>query len=124
LFDSLWKSFEYRFQGILRRLSRHQELLMKEVITIDVTAARQWRVTNGEEIIKQEKRTRDYYLHDSLAWLKMADEQNEDELEKLSDKRQEGTCEWIFSNPLFHSWKDEGHGESILWVQGIPGAGD
>jgi hypothetical protein len=120
----LWKSFEFRFQGILKRLSRHQELLMKEVITIDVTDARQWRLKAGEEIIKQEKRTIDFYLHDSLAWLKMADEQIEDELETLSGKRQEGTCEWIFSNPLFHSWKDEGHGDPILWVQGIPGAGN
>jgi hypothetical protein len=109
---------------MLTRLSRHQELLMKEVITIDVTEARQSRLKAEEEIIRQEKRTIDFYLHDSLAWLKMADEQREDELETLSGKRQEGTCEWIFSNPLFHSWKDEAHADPILWVQGIPGAGN
>lgn len=122
-FDSLWKSFDFRFQGILKRLTHHQELLMKEVFTIDVVAARQWRIKAEEEIVRQEKQSKDFYLHDSISWLKVSDEQRDDELERLSSKRQKGTCMWVFRNPLFQAWKDDGHSDSILWVKGIPGAG-
>jgi adenylosuccinate lyase len=122
-FDSLWKSFEFRFNGILKRLSHHKELLIKEAVTIDILAARQWRIEAKELIVQQEKRIHDYYLQDCISWLKVADEQQDDELERLADKRQEGTCEWVFKNNRFQSWKDDVHGEPILWVKGIPGAG-
>lgn len=96
---------------------------MKEVLTIDVVEARQWRIKAQEEIIRQEKKSKDFYLHDSVSWLKVADEQRDDELERLASKRQEGTCVWVFSNTLFQAWKDDPHSDPILWVKGIPGAG-
>jgi hypothetical protein len=122
-FDSLWKSFQFRFHGILKSLAHHQDLLMKEVAVIDVVEARQFQIKGRQEIERQEKETQDHYLHDSVSWLKVADEQHDDELERLSEKRQEGTCEWVFRNPLFQTWKDDAHGEPVLWVKGIPGAG-
>lgn len=122
-FDSLWKSFDFRFNGILKSIAHHKQLLHNEAVTIDIVAARQWRNQAKERIIQQEKKSQDYYLHDSISWLKVADEQHDDELERLADKRQEGTCEWVFRNSLFQDWKDDVHGEPILWVKGIPGAG-
>lgn len=118
------KRCECFFQGILKNIARHQDLLIKEVFTIDVVAARQWRTKTEEELIRQEKKSRDYYLHDSIAWLKVADEQQDDELTRLCEKRQKGTCEWVFKNELFQVWKDDPHGDPILWVKGIPGAGE
>jgi adenylosuccinate lyase len=123
LFDSLWKSFDFRFNGILRRLSHHKELLHKEAVTLDIVAAQQWRLEAEEHVIRQEKKSQDFFLHDSISWLKVADEQHDDELERLADKRQEGTCEWVFRNSLFQNWKDDPHGDPVLWVKGIPGAG-
>jgi hypothetical protein len=96
---------------------------MKEIITIDVVSARQWRTKSEEDILRQEKQSKDFFLHDSISWLKVADDQRDDELERLSSKRQGGTCEWVFRNPLFQAWKDDGHSDPILWVKGIPGAG-
>jgi hypothetical protein len=69
-------------------------------------AAQASRTELQEDIAYQEKRTRDLYLHDSLAWLKVADEQQDDELETLSDRRHIGTCQWILKNDLFQHWKD------------------
>lgn len=46
---------------------------MKEVVMIDVVAARQWRIKTEEEILRQEKQSRDFCLHDSISWLKFAD---------------------------------------------------
>lgn len=122
-FDSLWKSFDFRFNGILKNLAHHKQLLHNEAVTIDIVAARQWRSQARELIVQQEKKSQDYYFHDSISWLKVADEQHDDKLERLADKRQDGTCEWIFRNSLFQNWKDDVHGELSLWVKGILGAG-
>ncbi|KAH8587407.1 hypothetical protein B0O99DRAFT_733524 [Bisporella sp. PMI_857] len=120
-FDSLWKSFEARFQGILKNLAHHKEMLMKEIVINDIIAARAWRAQALEESIIREKRSLDSCLHDSIAWLKVVDEQQDDELERLSIKRQQGTCEWVLKNPIFKKWNDDPHADSILWVKGNPG---
>jgi hypothetical protein len=122
-FDSLWKDFQARFNGILKRLVYHRDLLMKEAVVIDIVNAHEFRLKASQDVIAQEKKTRALHLHDSLSWLKIATEEHDDELERLSERRQEGTCEWVFRNPLFQTWKDDVHGDPVLWVKGIPGAG-
>ncbi|TVY46999.1 Vegetative incompatibility protein [Lachnellula occidentalis] len=122
-FDSMWKSFEFRFSGILKNFARHRDLVMREVVTIDVVEARELRIKLQQELEQQERKTQNYYLHDSISWLKLPDEEHDDELDRLAEKRQEGTCEWVFRNPLFQSWKIDAHSDAILWVKGIPGAG-
>jgi len=122
-FDSMWKSFEYRFNSILKDFARHRDLVMREVVAIDVVEARELRIKFHQELEQQEKKTQNYYFHDSISWLKIPDEDYDDELDQLAEKRQEGTCEWVFRNPIFQSWKNDGHSDAILWVKGIPGAG-
>jgi hypothetical protein len=122
-FDSLWKGFQFRFNGILRKLAQHQKLLMQQVTVIDVIEAREWRTNHEEEVTRHERLTRKDWVHDSISWLKVAGELRDDELERLIEKRQEGTCEWIFKNSRFQAWKNDSHGEPVLWVKGIPGAG-
>lgn len=122
-FDSLWKDFQARLQGILKRLIYHRDHLMKEAAVIDIVNAHEFRVKARQEIIAQEKQTRALHLHDSLSWLKIATEKHDDDLERLSEKRQEGTCEWVSRNPHFQTWKGDVHGNPVLWVKGIPGAG-
>jgi hypothetical protein len=96
---------------------------MQQVTVIDLVEARQRRVKNEEDFKRQEKLTRKDWVYDSIAWLKISGELRDDELERLSEKRQKGTCEWVFTNPLFQTWKDDAHGEPVLWVKGIPAAG-
>jgi hypothetical protein len=122
-FDSLWKGFQFRFNGILKKLAQHQKLLMQQVDVIDAIDARQWRLKYEEEARRQEHRIQNDWLHDSISWLKVAGELRDDELERLLEKKQQGTCEWIFNNHLFQTWMDDVHGEPVLWLKGIPGAG-
>ncbi|KIW21374.1 hypothetical protein PV08_01954 [Exophiala spinifera] len=123
LFDSLWKSFDSRFSGILANLSKHKEMLMKEAIAIDIVEARKWRTRAAEELDKQEKGRNQIYISDTLAWLNIQQEDQEDELDRLLAKRQPGTCDWVFRHPKFVTWKTEAHAERVLWMNGIPGAG-
>jgi hypothetical protein len=123
LFDSLWKSFETRFDGILVRLSKHKELLFKEAVTIDIVEARQWRTRALEDLENREKKRDAIHLHDTLAWLNVHQQDEGDEFDRLLRKRQPGTCEWIFKRSEFESWAKEAHADRVLWVKGIPGAG-
>ncbi len=97
--------------------------MTKEAVTIDLVEARSWRAKTQEDFEAREKRRLDTYIHDTIAWLNILTEYQDDELDRLLSKRLDGTCEWIFRNEKFTAWKDDAHGESILWVKGIPGAG-
>lgn len=122
-FDSLWKSFDSRFDGILASLARHKDLLTKEVTAIDLVEARESRAKAQEDLDAREKKRSDTYLHDTVAWLNIATESQDDELDRLLAKRLDGTCDWIFRNAKMKEWIDDAHGQPVLWVKGIPGAG-
>jgi hypothetical protein len=95
----------------------------KEAAAIDLMEARQWRAKAQEDLEAREKQRSDTYIHDTIAWLNIATEPQDDELDRLLSKRLEGTCDWIFRNAKMKAWKDDAHGEAVLWVKGIPGAG-
>jgi hypothetical protein len=95
----------------------------KEAATIDLIEARQWRAKAQEDLEAREKLRSDTYIHDTTAWLNIAAEAQDDELDRLVSKRLAGTCAWIFRNEKMKAWKDNAHGEPVLWVKGIPGAG-
>lgn len=122
-FDSLWKDFEARFHGILARLVRHRDLVDKEASSIAIVEAQKWRIQHQLEVDQQERRRQDFLLQDSISWLEIQDRAQEDYLDKLSHRRQPGTCEWVLRNSHLASWMDNRDGEPLLWLKGIPGAG-
>lgn len=98
-------------------------MLMKEAMTIDIVEARKWRARAAEELEGKEKERDKIYISDTLAWLNIQQETQDDELYRLLAKRKPGTCEWVFRHPNFVSWKDDAHADHVLWLNGIPGAG-
>ncbi|KAJ9503773.1 hypothetical protein H2202_000912 [Exophiala xenobiotica] len=123
LFDSAWRTFEGRFGGILANLSKHKDMLMTEAIAIDIVEARKWRARTAEELDTQEEKLDEIYTSSVLAWLNVQQENQDDELYRLLNRRQPGTCDWVFRHPKFISWKDDGCADRVLWMNGIPGAG-
>jgi hypothetical protein len=98
-------------------------MLMNEAITIDIVEARKWRAREAERLDKQEKKLDQIYTSSTLAWLNVKQENQDDELRRLLDRWQPGTCKWVFRHPKFISWKDDGCADRVLWINGIPGAG-
>jgi hypothetical protein len=96
---------------------------MNEIQIIDIIEAKKARDIAKEQLEERERKKELTHLHDSIAWLKIADEGQLDVLDGLLTIRQEGTCEWVTKNQTFLSWKDDAHGEPIIWLNGIPGAG-
>lgn len=119
----MWKDFESRFTGILESLARHRELVDKEAISIDIAEARSWRIRAEEDIERREKQRKEQQLHYAMAWLAVDDLLQEEEFDRLSERRQDGTCEWVVSSNQLKAWHENGDNEPILWINGIPGAG-
>ena len=56
-------------------------------------------------------------------WLSAAEDQQDNRLDGLSDKRQLETCDWILQDSQMQPWIEDDSGDAILWMTGIPGAG-
>jgi hypothetical protein len=121
VFGSLWKNFESRFTGILESLARHRELVDKEAVSIDIAEARSWLIRAEEDIERREKQRKEQQLHYVIGWLAVDDLLQEEEFDRLSDRRQDGTCEWVLTSTQLKGWIDGGSSDPVIWINGIPG---
>jgi hypothetical protein len=124
VFDSLWKNFDSRFAGILTSLSRHADLIDREASSINIAEARSARLLAEQDIARREKERQDYQLQDSIAWLAITNNEQQDMIERLLRRRQSGTGEWLLQNPQIMSWISDSRMHPIIWLKGIPGAGE
>lgn len=124
LFDSLWKDFGVRFLGILEKLERHRDIVDKEASAIAIIEAKKWRVQQQDNIDRLESERRDRQLQDCISWLAIDDRSQEDALDKLTQRRQAGTCEWVLNSSNLRTWIENQNEEPVLWLKGIPGAGE
>ena len=118
-----WGLFQRRFKSILSRLASHCDLLDKEAASIhfmEMKAMRDKRVLE-EESFEQQRQLQ--MIQDIFKWLSAAEESQEEYLHRLSDHRQQDTCDYIFSEPRMSSWLDSETGPNVIWMTGIPGAG-
>lgn len=118
-----WGLFERRFKLILQKLSLHCELLDKEAAAAHYSEMKQLR---DKLQLKQDasEQHRQYQLaQDVFRWLSAAEDQQQEQLERLSDKRQPETCDWVLDDPQMRPWIEDDCGISVLWMTGIPGAG-
>ncbi|PQE21380.1 hypothetical protein CJF30_00008252 [Rutstroemia sp. NJR-2017a BBW] len=124
VFDSLWKNFDSRFAGILTSLSRHADLIDREASSINIAEARSARLLAEQDIARREKERQDYQLQDSIAWLAITNNEQQDIVDRLLRRRQSGTGDWLLQNPQIMTWISDSRMHPIIWLKGIPGAGE
>jgi hypothetical protein len=112
-----------RFLGILENLERHRDLVDKEASAIAIIEAKKWRAQQQDNLERLEGERRDRQLQDCVSWLAIDDRSQEDALEKLSQRRQAGTCEWVLKSSQLRTWVENQNADPVLWLKGIPGAG-
>ena len=135
MFDSLWKTFNLRFQGILENLRKHRDLIDAEANAISIVEARawrstqmdhirQWRANRAYEIDKIERERMTSQMREAVAWFG-ADEGQEDIFAKFSKACDDSADHWIFKESSIISWLGQGsRDESVIWLNGKPGAGE
>lgn len=125
LFDSSWKGFEPRFNTILRNLAKNQDLLDREANSLDILEAKAYRQRSLEELGRNERARQDWQLRDTLAWLdlKGQDQEQQELFDRCKSSRLVGTCEWILNHPKITLWLDPDDCHSFIWLRSKPGAG-
>lgn len=118
-----WGLFERRFGLILQKLARHSELLDKEAAATHFSEMKQFRDKRQLEEDTFEQKRQYQMARDVFEWLSAAQDEQEEFLHRMSDKRQPETCNWVLRDPQMQPWIENDSGEAVLWMTGIPGAG-
>ena len=118
-----WGLFERRFKTILQNLASHCDLLDKEAAATHFIEMKQLRERRQSEVDTYEQHRHTQMIQDVRNWLSAVEDQQENRLDGLSDRRQLETCDWILQDSQMQPWIDDDSGDAILWMTGIPGAG-
>ena len=95
VFESLWKTFDSRFEFILENLRKHRDLIDLEANAIDIVEAKAWRskqleedrrrrVERAEDLDRMERERLARQVREAVAWLG-ANEEQEDTFAKASE---------------------------------------
>ena len=134
VFDSLWKTFNLRFQGILDNLRKHRDLIDAEANAINIAEAkalrstqldhlRRWRTDRAYEIEKVERERLALQTREAVAWLG-ANEGQEDIFAKYSKACDASESHWFLNESIILSWLGQGgRDDPAVWLNGKPGAG-
>lgn len=115
--------YEARLQQIVSDIAAYSDRLRYVVKPQEVADVASRRARWREERLAQEKAQSAMQLENVTRWLQAAKLDQEDELDDIFDRAQEGTCDWIHENPKLKSWLLPGHEHNVLWLKGKPGSG-
>ena len=134
VFDSLWKTFESRFQAILQSLRRHRDLIDQEASTINIVEAkiwraqqleliRQWRLERSKDLDRAERERLSAQTREAVVWFGAPQEQ-EDIFARLVKVCGSVDGHWVLREPMILSWLEQSRDNQFLWLHGKPGAGE
>ena len=134
VFDSLWKTFDPRFQGILENLRKHRDLVDQEANALNIVEGKAWRtqqleqmrqsrVERAEEIERVENQRIRSQTREAVAWFGAAEDQ-EDLLLKLSRACDGDDDHWVLKEPTIMRWLEPAESHAFVWLNGKPGAGE
>ena len=133
LFESLWKTFDIRFQLIVESLKKHRDLVDREANTLNIVESKiwrsqqlaqiqQWQITRAEEVERYERERSTRNVREAIAWLGATTEQ-EDMQTRLHQKTRGQKDSWIIQHPFIVSWLAMANSALLIWLHGKPGGG-
>ena len=119
LFECLWPKYEDTFDIINKNIEKHRRLISGEVGIQMIKEARKAR----DEALKRHQEDRDAKELDRLL-RNIPPHDYKPLLEKVQRDHCAETGKWIVSDPQFKSWVSAGSKQRLLWLAGVPGAGN
>ncbi|KAF8535977.1 hypothetical protein BDD12DRAFT_750061 [Trichophaea hybrida] len=123
LVELLWPNLDDKLELIRSNIIRHKELFTHEItlnVIIDAQHARTEALEHYEKVHKFET---DKKMHDFMSFLSPT--LYEAQIDRIKRKRCNDTGSWIKRERPFKRWLDPtDQSASLLWLTGIPGAGD
>ena len=134
VFDSLWKTFDSRFQAILQSLRKHRDLIDHEAATINIVEAklwrgqqleqiRQWRTERAKNLDRAERERLSAQTREVVVWFG-AGQEHEDTLTRLLGACNSADGHWALREPMIRSWLEQSRDNQFVWLHGKAGAGE
>ena len=123
-FDSLWARFDLHFDGVLKSLKKHSQLVDQEASAHNIVSIQEWRLWYLDDVQKRDADRVNDQFEKVLNWLNFQGDRQEDLVDGFLDKCHPAPEEWFLYHPKVKSWRGNIAGSpSVLWVNGIPGSG-
>jgi hypothetical protein len=125
LFRAQWDSSKVKFDRIVENFQSHNRLLESQASLLEFAEHRK-SVVEREEKYRREKddecRRKRRAVHD---WLNAANSTDHQENYTHESGKYPGTGKWILRDSLIGAWSNPSiMTTSLLWLNGIPGAGE
>lgn len=132
LFLTSWGRFQRRFDNVTEDMKRHEKLIDKEAVALDISDSRDlrqelraWKEESLDKIstLDEEQSLRDF--HSILSWLRINESDQEAIFESVSSQgnKYPGTCSWTIQNAKFQAWLQRRPETPMLWLVGSAGSG-
>jgi hypothetical protein len=105
-------------------MEKHTHNVDKDAAALHFQYMKEAREKTERDADEYERRRKMAMIHEVLEWLSADEDCQENVLHRLSDSRQDGTCNWILSVPRLQSWVSTDTNSAIIWIQGKPGSGE
>ena len=119
LFECLWPKCEEIFDIINNNIEKHKGLIDRQLKIQLIKESRKAR----DEALKRHQEERDSKELERLE-RNIPPHDYKPLLEKVQSEHCAETGKWIFSDPLFRSWLNAEAKPRLLWLAGVPGAGN
>lgn len=118
-----WPSHRDRIQVVIKHMASHRDLITKEVRMEEIRRANELRDRELQHFVQTEENNiaQEFAGHRAHISPKSYDH----DLYRFSEDVCNGTGKWLFRDLSFQNWlaKKE-KAKPILWLRGIPGAGE
>jgi hypothetical protein len=125
LFRSIWKDFKTRFQHILDDLRSYKALIESQanLLQIQDTQAERVKIQDSFARIQEAERKNQFII--LMNWLSYANPFQDQEGSAAMRKDYPTTGQWVLDEAQVKGWLDASNIVApVLWVHGIPGAGE
>jgi len=123
LFETLWPKRKERLKVIEGNIERHARLLTENITIEHIIQAKEARILS----LQASKDSEDFQAKQKFQALETAicPQMYDERLDWLRRRTSPGTARWLARDHTFCQWLDTGsQSTSLLWLQGIPGAGE
>jgi hypothetical protein len=127
LFEALWPKKKPEIENVMNRIGRHTTMLRNEVRLEDIEGAYEARASEIEHFEKLYRNTRktEYGVLETA----MAPRFYYNEIDRFRGHFCEGTGNWLLKHITIQEWIDISQKETeistrVIWLRGIPGAGN
>ena len=120
----MWKDFGARFRNILGRLRSHRDLIADEAALLHFQQYQQDRLEIIDRLKETETLERHRQYSKVMEWISGAQTGADHEACCAIRSEYPGSGQWILKHVKLQNWMEaNAPTSSVLWLNGIPGAG-